>query len=181
MRDRFRRLRAPTYRPLFLASGGTPAQHRPRKSIDGAAVLRALEPLAVDAQRDRRVAMAEMVLNLGDRGAGRDHRGGAVVPERMERYAPQPRPGKRGIEARAKQMIPAQGRPVRRRMVGRWRRSERRSRETVLNSMSFPESHHQHQAVIGPVKPQRVACAFGSGPLEEPELAAGPFKDFWKD
>jgi len=79
-------------------------------------------------------------------------------------------------------VIPAQGRPVRRRKDEFKLRSRAlKLRETILNSMPFPESHHQNQAVIGPVKPQRAACALGSGLLEEPELAAGRFKDFWKD
>jgi len=52
---------------------------------------------------------------------------------------------------------------------------------TSLHSMPFPEPRRQDQAVVGAMKPERAAYAFGSGPLEEPELAAGPFKDFWKD
>jgi len=47
---------------------------------------------------DRRIAVAELILNLGDRRAARDHGGGAAVAKRVERHPSQTRPRERGLE-----------------------------------------------------------------------------------
>jgi len=77
--------------------------HHLRQLIDDPVIRAIPEPVAVHLQRDRRIGVAKMVLQIGNRDAALNQNGRAAVAQAVERDGSQVRTPQGRIEALAQE------------------------------------------------------------------------------